>query len=111
MAMTNALDRRTLLHLAGASAGTAALAGASLAGPEPAGAATTAFRHGVASDDPLPDGILVWTRVAPTPDALPGSAVGPDVEVSWQVATDLDQQHQRQPLGGRLVGGIRIFPG
>lgn len=88
--MTNTLDRRTLLRLAGASAGTAVLAGATLAGPSPAGAATAAFRHGAASGDPLPDGILLWTRVTPTPDALPGSGAGPDVEVSWQVATEPD---------------------
>ncbi|MET7967261.1 alkaline phosphatase D family protein [Micromonospora sp. NPDC005305] len=88
--MTNTLDRRTLLRLAGASAGTAVLAGTTLAGPSPAGAATAAFQHGVASGDPLPDGILLWTRVTPTPDALPGSGAGPDVDVSWQVATDPD---------------------
>ncbi|MET7835663.1 alkaline phosphatase D family protein [Micromonospora sediminicola] len=88
--MTNTLDRRTLLRLAGASAGTAVLAGATLAGASAAGAATAAFRHGVASGDPLPDGILLWTRVTPTPDALPGSGAGPDVEVTWQVAADPD---------------------
>ncbi|WBC16055.1 alkaline phosphatase D family protein [Micromonospora sp. WMMA1998] len=88
--MTHTLDRRTLLRLAGASAGTAVLAGATLAGTSPAGAATAAFRHGVASGDPLPDGILLWTRVTPTPDALPGSGAGPDVEVTWQVAADPD---------------------
>ncbi|RLV08303.1 alkaline phosphatase [Streptomyces griseocarneus] len=51
-------------------------------GPQPA------FLHGVASGDPLPDGILLWTRVTPTPDAVPGSGIGPDVEVGWEVAED-----------------------
>ncbi|NJP34010.1 alkaline phosphatase D family protein [Micromonospora thermarum] len=86
--MTNTLDRRTLLRVAGASAGTAVLAGATLAGP--AQAAGGAFRHGVASGDPLPDGVLLWTRLTPTEESQPGSGVGPDVTVTWQVATDPD---------------------
>lgn len=47
-----------------------------------------AFLHGVASGDPLPDGILLWTRVTPVPEATPGSGVGPDTEVGWVVARD-----------------------
>ncbi|MBD0419884.1 alkaline phosphatase D family protein [Streptomyces sp. TRM S81-3] len=72
----------------------AAAAGAVLAAPltaaPPAGAADAApaFLHGVASGDPLPDGVLLWTRVTPTPEAIPGSGTGPDTEVSWVVATD-----------------------
>ncbi|MEU7957464.1 alkaline phosphatase D family protein [Micromonospora humida] len=88
--MTNTLDRRTMLRLAGASAGTAVLAGATLAASGPAHAADGAFRHGVASGDPLPDGILLWTRVTPVAEALPGSGLGPDVDVRWQVAADPD---------------------
>ncbi|MGW0433641.1 alkaline phosphatase D family protein [Micromonospora sp. NPDC003197] len=87
--MTNALDRRTLLQIAGATAGATVLTGATLAAGT-AQAADTAFRHGVASGDPLPDGILLWTRVTPSADALPGSGVGPDVQVRWQVARDPD---------------------
>ncbi|MBJ7907232.1 alkaline phosphatase D family protein [Streptomyces sp. NPDC003656] len=72
-----------------AAAATAALAGP-LAAALPARAATAApvFAHGVASGDPLPDGVLLWTRVTPVPEALPGSGVGPDTEVSWTVARD-----------------------
>lgn len=47
-----------------------------------------AFLHGVASGDPLPDGVLLWTRVTPTVDAIPGSGLGPDTEVEWIVARD-----------------------
>ncbi|WP_459181371.1 alkaline phosphatase D family protein [Streptomyces sp.] len=47
-----------------------------------------AFLHGVASGDPLPDGILLWTRVTPTPEAVPGSGLGADAEVSWTIAAD-----------------------
>lgn len=51
-------------------------------------AAAPAFLHGVASGDPLPDGVLLWTRVTPVPEAVPGSGLGPDTEVSWTVAKD-----------------------
>ncbi|WBB80766.1 alkaline phosphatase D family protein [Micromonospora sp. WMMD882] len=87
--MTNTIDRRTLLRVAGASTSGAVLT-AALTSVSPARAAGGAFRHGVASGDPLPDGVLLWTRVTPTDDAQPGSGVGPDTQVSWQVATDPD---------------------
>ncbi|MFD5128153.1 alkaline phosphatase D family protein [Streptomyces olindensis] len=78
--------RRTVVK---AAAATAVLAGP-LAAPLPARAAdqTPAFLHGVASGDPLPDGVLLWTRVTPVPEAIPGSGLGPDTEVSWVVARD-----------------------
>ena len=71
-----AVDRRTLLRLAGLGAGAGVVA-ATL--PTPAAAADTVFRHGVASGDPLPGGILLWTRVSGTD--------GP-VGVDWQIAAD-----------------------
>lgn len=77
--------RRTVVK---AAAATAVLA-APLAAAIPARAAEApAFLHGVASGDPLPDGILLWTRVTPTPEATPGSGLGPDTEVAWTVASD-----------------------
>ncbi|QHA04129.1 alkaline phosphatase [Streptomyces broussonetiae] len=78
--------RRTVVK---AAAATAVLAGP-LAAALPARATNQApsFLHGVASGDPLPDGILLWTRVTPTAEALPGSGIGPDTKVSWVVATD-----------------------
>ncbi len=82
--------RRTVVK---AAAATAVLAG-TLAATAPARAATApAFLHGVASGDPLPDGVLLWTRVTPTPEATPGSGLGPDTEVSWTVATDRAFNH------------------
>ncbi|MEU6774398.1 alkaline phosphatase D family protein [Streptomyces sp. NPDC046759] len=78
--------RRTVVK---AAAATAVLAGPLAAGlPARAADQAPAFLHGVASGDPLPDGILLWTRVTPTPEAIPGSGVGPDTEVSWVVARD-----------------------
>ncbi|WP_053749552.1 alkaline phosphatase D family protein [Streptomyces sp. MMG1533] len=78
--------RRTVVK---AAAATAVLAGP-LAAALPARAATDApaFLHGVASGDPLPDGILLWTRVTPTAGAIPGSGLGPDTAVDWVVARD-----------------------
>ena len=48
----------------------------------------TAFMHGVASGDPLPTSVILWTRVTPTPEAVPGSGRGPDITVRWEVASD-----------------------
>ncbi|MFE9437746.1 alkaline phosphatase D family protein [Streptomyces sp. NPDC006602] len=78
--------RRTVVK---AAAATAVLAGP-LAAALPARAATDApaFLHGVASGDPLPDGILLWTRVTPTAEAIPGSGLGPDTSVDWVIARD-----------------------
>ena len=48
------------------------------------------FRLGVASGDPHPDGVVLWTRLAPDPLAVDGRGGMPDrvVEVGWQVAED-----------------------
>ncbi|WP_432069727.1 alkaline phosphatase D family protein [Streptomyces sp. AA1529] len=74
------------------AAGAAGAAGAALlAGAAPAASAADAapsFVHGVASGDPLPDGVLLWTRITPEPGAVPGSGRGAAVEVAWEVATD-----------------------
>ena len=43
------------------------------------------FRHGVASGDPLPDTVVLWTRWTP-----PGGAVPPETDVEWVVALDPD---------------------
>ncbi|WP_329340196.1 alkaline phosphatase D family protein [Streptomyces sp. NBC_00663] len=77
--------RRTVVKAAAATAGAVLVAA-----PFPAGAAdeAPAFLHGVASGDPLPDGVLLWTRVTPVAAAIPGSGLGPDTEVSWIVALD-----------------------
>ncbi|WP_053702189.1 alkaline phosphatase D family protein [Streptomyces sp. WM6368] len=79
--------RRTVVL---AAAATAALAPLTSPGASAAHAAGTApaFLHGVASGDPLPDGVLLWTRVTPTPEAVPGSGLGPATQVGWEVASD-----------------------
>ncbi|MEU7294731.1 alkaline phosphatase D family protein [Streptomyces exfoliatus] len=80
-------SRRTVVKAAAVTAAVApALLGA--ASTAQAAPAATAFLHGVASGDPLPDGVLLWTRVTPTPEAVPGSGLGPDVQVGWEIAED-----------------------
>ena len=46
------------------------------------------FSLGVASGYPLPAGVVLWTRLAPVPDA-PGGGMAPEiVPVRWEVAKD-----------------------
>jgi alkaline phosphatase D len=76
------LTRRTLL-LAGVAGVTAFSAAASARPSDP-------FTLGVASGDPAPDGVVLWTRLAVEPlagDGLGGMPARP-VEVQWQVADD-----------------------
>ncbi|MEU8823824.1 alkaline phosphatase D family protein [Streptomyces sp. NPDC048636] len=79
-------------HISRRSAVTAVAATAALlplAAGLPAHAAQgPSFEHGIASGDPLPDGVLLWTRITPTPEAVPGSGRGPAVDVRWEVASD-----------------------
>ncbi|MEU4873629.1 alkaline phosphatase D family protein [Streptomyces sp. NPDC021608] len=77
--------RRTVVK---AAAATAVLAGPLVAALPARAAEAPVFLHGLASGDPLPDGVLLWTRVTPTAEATPGSGLGPDTEVSWVVARD-----------------------
>lgn len=46
------------------------------------------FMHGVASGDPLPRSVVLWTRVTPAPQAVPGSGLGADTPLRWEVARD-----------------------
>ncbi|QKT14350.1 alkaline phosphatase D family protein [Rhodococcus sp. W8901] len=90
--MRSGVSRRGLLRgsavLAGAGL-TVAAAGRAAAGVPASGPAGPAgFVHGVASGDPLPDGVIIWTRVTPSAAAQPGSGVGETVSVTWEVATD-----------------------
>ncbi|PCG82665.1 alkaline phosphatase [Streptomyces sp. WZ.A104] len=82
--------RRTVVRAAAASAAAApVLATATTTSAAPAHpAGPPAFLHGVASGDPLPDGVLLWTRVTPEPGAEPGSGRGAATPVHWEVAED-----------------------
>ncbi|MBF9131862.1 alkaline phosphatase D family protein [Plantactinospora sp. S1510] len=88
----SAATRRRFLTVTGAAAGLA-LAGA-LPGVSSATAATTdatkldPFTLGVASGDPLPDGVVLWTRLAPDPLAPFGGMDRRAYSVQWEIATD-----------------------
>ncbi|MFJ8443014.1 alkaline phosphatase D family protein [Kitasatospora griseola] len=80
--------RRQVIQAAALTAGALALPLAAATAGSAAAAGGAQFLHGVASGDPLPDGILLWTRVTPGATAVPGSGLGPDTAVQWQLATD-----------------------
>ena len=46
------------------------------------------FTLGVASGDPWPDSVVLWTRLAPAPLAEAGGMGAAPVEVRWEVAED-----------------------
>ncbi|MFD6281289.1 alkaline phosphatase D family protein [Streptomyces sp. NPDC060209] len=82
--LSAAPSRRTVVKAAAATA----VAGPVLAATAARAADGPAFLHGVASGDPLPDGVLLWTRVTPAPDSVPGSGLGADTPVVWEIAED-----------------------
>ena len=85
------VTRRSLLKGSGAVA--AALAVGALT-PHAAQAAVTAataegvFGFGVASGDPTATEVLLWTRVTPSAQAVPGSGAGAPTLVRWELAAD-----------------------
>ncbi|MGZ4505524.1 MAG: alkaline phosphatase D family protein [Nocardioidaceae bacterium] len=85
-------SRRQVLLAGAAALGSTALgsAHAHAAVPRSPGDVSGVFTLGVASGDPLPDGVVLWTRLAPEPLAADGRGGMPDqaVPVAWQVATD-----------------------
>lgn len=85
---TARIDRRRFLTGAGTLAGLLMLG--RLAGGRPLARPSFGgypFSLGVASGDPLPDGVVLWTRLAPDP--LNGGGMPPEpITVHWQVAAD-----------------------
>ncbi|MER5884471.1 alkaline phosphatase D family protein [Streptomyces sp. NPDC001941] len=81
-------SRRSVVKAAAATAVVAAPLLAAATATASADERGPAFLHGVASGDPLPDGVLLWTRVTPSPEAVPGSGLGAATEVAWEVAED-----------------------
>jgi alkaline phosphatase D len=70
-----AIDRRKFLALSGMSAAALVLGGGPLSEKTMARPLfrDDPFSLGVASGDPLPDGVVIWTRLAPDPLAKDGS--------------------------------------
>jgi alkaline phosphatase D len=82
------IDRRRFLAFTGALAGTALYA-------QVRGDAVRAtplrgypFRLGIASGDPEPTAVSLWTRLAPEPLTVGGGMPRRDVAVRWELARD-----------------------
>jgi alkaline phosphatase D len=76
--------------MAGGAAGLVLLGTGPLAGcapPLPPGLPDGLFALGVSSGEPIPDGVVLWTRLAPDP-LNGGGMPAVDVPVRWQVADD-----------------------
>jgi len=56
--------------------------------PVPDGLAAERFALGVASGDPRPDSVILWTRVVADPMAADGGVGAAPVPVRWEVAAD-----------------------
>jgi alkaline phosphatase D len=69
------LSRRALFQNLGVLGAVAALP---LGCDDPAPEEDSPFDHGVASGDPLPDAVILWTRVTTT---------APSVDVKWEIST------------------------
>lgn len=89
--MSHHISRRTVLR--GGVTSALLLGAAACSGPTQPPAARTAapvFTLGVASGDPTPDGMVLWTRLARDPvhsDGLGGMPNG-TVDVDWELAAD-----------------------
>ncbi|GAA4546565.1 alkaline phosphatase D family protein [Amycolatopsis samaneae] len=108
MPENSGLNRRNvLLGGAGAfalAAGTAGIARATeTRGAGPGRPLGGVFTLGVASGDPYPDSVVLWTRLAPNPLADDGKGGMPDrrVPVRWQLATD--ERFTRIVRGGEAL--------
>ncbi|MDR7302549.1 alkaline phosphatase D family protein [Haloactinomyces albus] len=89
------VNRRAVLLGGAAALGATAVGAPALAdnlGRRGAGTGRLAdpFTLGVASGDPLPSGVVLWTRLAPEPTAEDGRGGMPDkaIPVHWEVAED-----------------------
>ncbi|MFY0758595.1 alkaline phosphatase D family protein [Metabacillus dongyingensis] len=88
------MDRRRFLKYSGAAFGSLVALGLLPVDPALAAGAPkfqdNPFKLGVASGDPLPDGIVLWTRLAPEPLAEDGLGGMPNrsVAVHWELSED-----------------------
>ena len=79
---SSGISRRSMLAGAGAAALLSIGARGSARLPQ------RLFTLGVASGDPAPDGVVLWTRLAPEPLAADGGMTAAAVPVRWEVAED-----------------------
>ena len=86
------LDRRDLLRRLPSLAAAGVVLRRPVTGLGPQVDIGSPFRHGVASGDPTPEGVVLWTRVTL-------GRAGPSVPVRWVVASDPD-------LGDVVASGV-----
>jgi alkaline phosphatase D len=83
------ISRRTLLRGGGSAAAGLVLLGRTLSAKAQPPFADDPFKLGVASGDPTPEGIVLWTRLAPVP--LEGGGLDDEVYgVRYEISTDSD---------------------
>ena len=81
-------SRRLLLAQAAALAGAALSPAAWTSAVAQTRLADDPFRVGVASGEPLPDGVVLWTRLVTDPQAMGGGMGRAPVRVGWEIAED-----------------------
>lgn len=86
--MVEGFSRRRLLFQAAALAGAALSPGAWTSAVAQTRLADDPFRVGIASGEPLPDGVVLWTRLVTDPLALGGGMGRAPVRVGWEIAED-----------------------
>lgn len=87
--VSRALGRRGFLGAAGLLAAT----GLPAVLPARGAVSDDPFTLGVASGDPLPTAVVIWTRLAPDPARRTGGMPDQNVPVEWKVATDEQFRH------------------
>lgn len=86
--MVGTPSRRLLLAQAGALAGAALTPAAWTSAVARTRLADYPFRAGIASGEPLPDGVVLWTRLVTDPTAMDAGMSPAPVRVRWEIAED-----------------------
>lgn len=86
--MVDGSTRRRLLFQAAALAGAALSPAAWTSAVAQTRLADDPFRVGIASGEPEPDGVVLWTRLVTDPQAMGGGMARAPVRVGWEIAED-----------------------
>jgi len=93
---TGGLDRRSFLALGAVATGAVLVPATPVLAGRTARASGSVFTLGVASGDPLPDSVILWTRLAPKPLELDGGMGKATATVEWEIARDEAFTQERQ---------------